>query len=98
MADNSENVHGIIHLVKGLNGKYRTIEADISSSPYTGGLYGASFTPRDTQWGLFYLAGYNCRDIYRAEVEFIGFDYEGIDPCLAVLIRSFLRRDETFRP
>ena len=98
MADNSENVHGIIHLVKGLNGKYRTIEADISSSPYTGGLYGASFTPRDTQWGLFYLAGYNCRDIYRAVVEFIGFDYEGIDPCLAVLIRSFLRRDETFRP
>ena len=69
-ADNSENVHGIIHLVKGINGKYRTIEADISPSEYCGGVYGSSMTPRDTEWNLFYLAGYNCRDIYHAEVEF----------------------------
>lgn len=80
MADNSENVHGIIHLVRGLNGKYRILEADSSPSPYAGGLYGASLTPRGTEWKLFYLAGCGCRDIYRAEVEFVRLDDDGSNP------------------
>jgi len=76
-ADNSENVHGIIHLVRGLNGKYRILEAEISPSEYSGGLYGGNLTPTGTEGELFYLAGYNCRDIYRAKVEFMGVDGSG---------------------
>ena len=70
MADNEEQVHGILHLVRGLNGKYQTVEADMSPSAYTAGLYGGNLSPRDTDWRLFYLAGYDCRDIYAAEAEF----------------------------
>jgi len=76
-ADNSENVHGVIHLVRGLNGKYRILEAELSPSEYSGGLYGENLTPTGTDWELFYLAGYNCRDIYRTEVEFMGVDSSG---------------------
>lgn len=77
-ADNAENVHGIVHLVRGLNGKYRILEADESPSDYSGGIFGDGLNPKGTDWDLYYLAGYNCRDIYQAEVEFIGFCYDGI--------------------
>lgn len=73
-ADNSENVHGVVHLVKGLNGKYRIMDAGISPSQYSGGLYGENIEPNGTNFELFYLAAYNCRDIYRAEVEFLCVD------------------------
>ena len=83
-ADNEEHVHGVIHLVRGLNGKYQILEAGQSPSSYSAGIYGGSLTPRGTDWELYYLAGYNCRDIYQAEVEFVGWDYEGITQCTAV--------------
>jgi hypothetical protein len=78
-ADNEENVWGIIHLVRGINGKYRTIEATYSPSQYTGGIYGESLTPKGTDWRLFMLAGYNCRDIYTAEIQYSANDYNGVD-------------------
>lgn len=83
-ADNAENVHGVMHLVRGINGKYRAIEADSNPSQYTAGVYGGSLTPRDTDWNLYVLAGDNCRDIYSAEVHFVGLDYDGIDSYFAV--------------
>lgn len=69
-ADNGENVHGVVHLVRGINGKYRPLNASESPSRYSGGLYGGSVTARGIDENLFYLAGYNCRDIYRAEAVF----------------------------
>lgn len=83
-AHNEEHVHGVIHLVRGLNGKYRILEADESPSSYSAGIYGGSLTPRGTDWDLYYLAGYHCRDIYRAEVEFVGWDDDGITSYTAV--------------
>jgi len=83
-ADNEENVHGIIHLVRGVNGKYRPIQASYSPSQYTAGVYGENLTPKDTGWNLYMLAGDNCRDIYFAEVHFIGFDYDGMNSYTAV--------------
>ena len=77
MADNAEQVHGILHLVRGLNGKYQIVEADMSPSAYTAGLYGGNLSPGDTDWRLFYLAGYDCRDIYAAEAEFWYHEYDG---------------------
>lgn len=70
-ADNGENVHGVMQLDRGLNGKYRALEASYSSSQYTAGVYGNSFTPGGTNRSLFMLSGDNCRDIYSAEVHYI---------------------------
>ena len=83
-ADNEENVHGVMHLIRGVNGKYRALESSYSPSQYTAGVYGESLTPKGTDWSLFMLAGDNCRDIYSAEVHYMGFNYDGIDPYTAV--------------
>jgi len=83
-ADNEENVHGILHLIRGINGKYRPVQSSESPSQYTAGVYGQRLQPRGTDWDLYMLAGDNCRDIYSAEVHFIGRDYEGTDPYAAV--------------
>ena len=82
--DNQDNAHGLLHLVRGINGKYRIIEAQETSSGYTGGIYGKSINPKGTDWELFYLAEYNCREIYRAEVEFRGGAYDGVHSYTAV--------------
>jgi len=83
-ADNEENVHGIMHLVRGVNGKYRAIESSEEPSQYSAGVYGGSLTPKGTDWKLFVLAGDHCRDIYYAEVHYVGRDYDGINPYTAV--------------
>ncbi|MGI6180720.1 MAG: zf-HC2 domain-containing protein [Agathobaculum sp.] len=93
-AEHEENIHGIVHLVRGINGKYRILEADESPSDYNGGIYGDSLTPRGIDEPLYYLAGYNCRDIHHAEVEFIGLDYDGTEPYYAV--KSFSLSGENF--
>lgn len=83
-ADNEENVHGVMHLDRGVNGKYRTLESSFEPSQYTAGVYGESLTPKGTDWKLFMLAGDNCRDIYSAEVHYVGLDSHGINPYTAV--------------
>ncbi len=93
-AENDENVHGVIHLVRGINGKYRPLNADESPSRYSGGLYGARVNGSDGE--LFYLAGYNCRDIYRAEAVFraslvTGNDLEPFTYSFALDGENFLR-------
>ena len=52
MADNDQNMHGVVTLEKGWNGKYQ---------PFTAG--------KEGEW-LFYLAGYNCREVYSATLDF----------------------------
>ena len=84
VADNEEHVNGIVHLVRGLNGKYQPVESQESPSAYSAGIFGEELRPRDTEWQLFYLAGYNCRDIYSAEVEFLAFHASGTDQSTAV--------------
>lgn len=78
-ADNEENVHGILHLVRGINGKYRAVEADMNPSPYVAGVYGDSLTPKGTDWKLFSLAGDNCHNIYAVEVCYAVVDQSGMD-------------------
>lgn len=93
-ADNSENVHGVVQLVKGLNGKYRIMDAEISPSQYSGGLYGESVELQGANLELFYLAAYNCRDIYRAEVEFLCVDSNSEQA--ETIVRSFDLTGENF--
>ncbi len=93
-ADNKENVHGVMHLVQGVNGKYRALEASYGPSQYTAGVYGESLTPKGTDWKLFMLAGDNCRDIYSAEVHYVGLDHDGIEPYTAV--KTYVLPDTNF--
>lgn len=56
-SENKENVHGILHLVRGVNGKYRPLEASISPFPYTAGIYTEVLTARGLDRPLIMLAG-----------------------------------------
>ena len=94
IADNDENVCGIVHLVKGLNSKYRIIGANYSPSQYTGGIFGENMTPRGTDWNLLMLAGYNCRDIYTAEIQYIAYSYNGMDRYL--ITKTYEVKDADF--
>ena len=71
-ADNDDNVHGIVRLTRGLNGKYRTEEASMNPFPYTAGIYGENFNDIEGEedFDLFALGGDNCREIYEAQIEF----------------------------
>lgn len=93
-ADNEQNVHGIVHLVRGINGKYRILESEASPSDYSGGIYVRSLTPKGMDQGLYYIAGYNCRDIYRAEVELWGGYWNGVESHSAV--KTFALSGENF--
>ncbi len=75
MAENEENTHGFLQLEPGINGKFRAVQASYSPSQYSSGIYSGTLPGRrTTDWPkrLYYYAGYNCRDIYRAQVEFLG--------------------------
>jgi len=76
MAENTENVHGVVHLRRGINGKYRILAADMGPSEYSGGIYGGNLQPKGTDRELFYFAGYRCRDIYMAELDFVVHVYD----------------------
>lgn len=77
--DTREHVHGFLHLVRGWNGKYRTLQSSYGPSQYTAGVYGERLEPRGTDWELFILAGDNCRDIYEAQVHFGVHSLTGAD-------------------
>lgn len=69
-SDGPDNIHGIVHLVKGINGKYEALDASISPFPYTAGVWGYSISPKGSEQKLFALAGEGCREIYSVRLEF----------------------------
>ncbi len=69
-SDSVDNVHGILHLVRGINGKYETLDASLDPFPYTAGVWGESLSPKKSDLELFALAGEGCREIFSAQVEF----------------------------
>ena len=77
MADNDQNMHGVVTLEKGWNGKYQPFTAEIEPSNQWGGLYGGQILAgKEGEW-LFYLAGYNCREVYSATLDFYLSDQNG---------------------
>lgn len=77
MADNDQNMHGVVTLEKGWNGKYQPFTAEIEPSNRWGGLYGGQILAgKEGEW-LFYLAGYNCREVYSATLDFYLSDQNG---------------------
>ena len=75
-ADNADNVHGILRLERGLNGKYWPVGASESPFPYTAGI-GARSVSAGNSW-LFFLVGDGCRDIWSAKITY-GVSLEGAD-------------------
>lgn len=73
-ADNPRNVHGIIELTRGINGKYRTDHASMAPFPYTAGVMVSSISGRDQGWDLIAIAGDNCREIYSVAVDYMVYD------------------------
>ncbi len=69
-ADNQDNVHGIVHLVRGINGKYRLVNASFDPFPYTAGIYSGHVWLKGTDERLFALAGDSCREIYGVQVDY----------------------------
>ena len=64
-AENRDNVHGILCLEQGWNGKYQPVSASENPFPYTAGVWGE--TVREGEAGgdqLFALVGEGCREIY----------------------------------
>lgn len=70
-ADNRDNVHGIIQLTRGINGKYRTDQASITPFPYTAGVMASSLAVEIEDWRPVVIAGDNCREIYSVAVEYM---------------------------
>ena len=58
-AEDRDNIHGLVHLIQGINGKYRLSDASLNPFPYTAGIYqgkqsGTAGTGRSR------LPGYGC--------------------------------------
>ncbi|WP_297211635.1 zf-HC2 domain-containing protein [uncultured Flavonifractor sp.] len=77
-ADNADNVHGILRLERGLNGKYWPVNTSESPFPYTAGIDAQSIGAGNGDGRLFFLMGDGCRDIYSAKVTY-GVSLEGSD-------------------
>lgn len=70
-AENDDNVHGIMMLKRGWNGKYRALRATNDPFPYTAGVMGQQIWARnDNEENLFFLLGDSCREIYSVRVTY----------------------------
>ena len=69
-AENEDNVHGVISLIRGWNGKYRPIRASESPFPYTAGVSAETVWTKESEERVFAFAGDNCREIYAMRVVF----------------------------
>lgn len=69
-ADNADNVHGILCLDRGWNGKYQPVNSSEDPFPYTAGVMASHVWVKDTDEWVFALVGDNCREIYGVEVTY----------------------------
>lgn len=77
-ADNADNVHGILRMERGLNGKYWPVGTSYNPFPCTAGIDTQSISAGNGGGWLFFLVGDGCRDIYSAKITY-GVSLEGAD-------------------
>ena len=65
-ADTEDNIQGFVELERGINGRYRPLDAIVAPSMKTAGIAGLNRSASET----YLLAAYNCRGIYSAELSF----------------------------
>lgn len=76
--DNDDHAHGIVTLRRGINGKYQPFNSSLMPSQLTAGVYGLGLHSGDGGDALYAIVGYNCREIYSADVEFFGTRLDGL--------------------
>lgn len=76
--DNDDHARGIVTLQRGINSKYRPIKSSLMPSQHTAGVYGAALESSEGNSTLYAIVGYNCREIYSADVEFFGTRLDGL--------------------
>ena len=89
-ADNAERVQGFVELERGINGRYRPLNATCAPSQLT---VGADWY-RDRKNDVYMLAFYNCRGIYSAKLSFNVYyenSYEIVFKSLDIPSADFLR-------
>ena len=69
-AGNAGNVHGVLCLDRGWNGKYQPVNASMDPFPYTAGVMASHVWVKNTDEQVFALMGDGCREIYGAELTF----------------------------
>ena len=69
-AGNAGNVHGVLCLDRGWNGKYQPVNASLDPFPYTAGVMASHVWVKNTDERVFALMGDGCREIYGAELTF----------------------------
>ena len=77
-ADNADNVHGILRMERGLNGKYWPVGTSYDPFPCTAGIDAQTVSAGNGGGWLFFLVGDGCRDIYSAKITY-GVSLEGAD-------------------
>ena len=77
-ADNADNVHGILRMERGLNGKYWPVGTSYDPFPCTAGIDTQSISAGNDDGWLFFLVGDGCRDIWSAKITY-GVSLEGSD-------------------
>ena len=74
-ADNADNVHGILELIRGWNGRYQILRSSEAPFPYTAGVMAASVGTEE-EGRLYALVGDGCREIYGIRVAYeVGLEY-----------------------
>ena len=77
-ADTENHVRGVLHMVRGLNGKYMPIEQHMHPSQFTVGVDGITLTPENSESKLYALIGQTDYNISYAEITYAITDYTGI--------------------
>lgn len=75
-SENRANVHGIVQLVHGINGKYRLVNASMNPFPYTAGIYAESMWVRGADSQFVALAGEGLDAVRSFRVRYAGVEQD----------------------
>ena len=70
-AGDQDNIHGLVHLIRGINGRYRPVDASLSPFPYTAGIHAEQLRVKGGDMELLALAGDDCQDMDAFRITYI---------------------------
>lgn len=70
-AEDRDNIHGLVHLIQGINGKYRLSDASLNPFPYTAGIYAEQLRVKGSNLELLALAGHGCQDMDAFRITYV---------------------------
>lgn len=70
-AEDRDNIHGLVHLIQGINGKYRLSDASLNPFPYTAGIYAEQLRVKGSNLELLALAGHGCQNMDAFRITYV---------------------------